>query len=139
MNNQIQQRSIKPARTQARIISFPGVVQQAVPVSKACYFKIALPLENGIRFLDHREISYCEAQGNYTNIVLENGDTILISKTLKWLESRLPRQEFFRSHGSYIVALSNISFLGRTSAKLDNGLEVSVSRRKRDALLQRLQ
>ena len=140
MNSQMFQRSAtNRVRGQATIISLPRAASQMAAGNKGCYYKIALPLENGIRFLDPREIAYCEAQGNYTNIVLFNGDTILISKTLKWLESRLSEHEFFRSHGSYIVALNSITFLGKASVRLENGFEVAVSRRKRDALLEKLQ
>jgi len=140
MNSQMFQRPVPGiSHGQARIISLPGVANQMTASNKRCYYKIALPLENGIRFLDPREIAYCEAQGNYTNIILFNSDSILISKTLKWLEARLSEQEFFRSHGSYIVRLNSITFLGKTSVQLENGFEVAVSRRKRDALLERLQ
>lgn len=122
----------------ARIIAHPNASLKSPQVSKACYYKVALPLENGMRFLDPREIAYCEAKGNYTNIVLHNGDQVLISKTLKWIEGRLPEQEFYRSHGSFIVAVNYVSFVGRDFVRLDNGVEVAVSRRKRESLLKML-
>jgi two-component system LytT family response regulator len=137
MNNTLYE-DLPLERRTARIIALPGVGTGSKVGEKACCYKVALPLENGIRFLDPRQIAYCEANGNYTNIVLHNGDMILISKTLKWMEFRLPSQVFYRSHGSFLVAVNSISFMGKDFVRLENGLEVSVSRRKRESLLQRL-
>jgi len=131
-------KQVLPQRGSARIIAHPNAVLNPKQVSKACYYKVALPLENGIRFLDPRQIAYCQASGNYTNIVLQNGDKVLISKTLKWIEGRLPEQEFYRSHGSFIVAVHSVSFVGRDFVRLENGVEVAVSRRKREPLLKTL-
>ncbi len=137
MNNQLHKQPSVSGGS-ARIITHPGAATRQQHVSKACYFKVALPLENGIRFLDPRQIAYCEARGSYTNIVLHNGDQVLISKTLKWIEGRLPEQDFYRSHGSFIVAVNCVSFVGRGFVRLENGVEVAVSRRKRELLLARL-
>ena len=45
--------------------------------------KIALPQQQEIRYVFVNEIVRCEADDNYTNFYLANGERILISKSLK--------------------------------------------------------
>lgn len=65
--------------------------------------KIAIPVSEGFEFLDVKEIIYCQSQNNYTYIYLENGEKILISKTLKSVEKTLDRFYFLRTHQSYLI------------------------------------
>ncbi len=65
--------------------------------------KIAIPISEGFEFLDVKEILYCQSQNNYTYIYLENGERVLISKTLKIVEKALERFYFLRPHQSYLV------------------------------------
>jgi two-component system LytT family response regulator len=65
--------------------------------------KIAVPVSDGFEFLDIKEILYCQSQNNYTYIYLENGDKVLISKTLKMVEKALERFYFLRTHQSFLI------------------------------------
>ena len=65
--------------------------------------KICLPDTNGTIFLLVKEIVRCESSRNYTYIFLENGNKILISKTLKEVENLLNDAGFFRVHHSYLI------------------------------------
>lgn len=65
--------------------------------------KIAVPVSEGFEFLDIKEILYCQSQNNYTYIYLENGEKVLISKTLKMVEKALERFYFLRTHQSYLI------------------------------------
>lgn len=65
--------------------------------------KIAVPVSEGFEFLDVKEILYCQSQNNYTYIYLENGEKVLISKTLKMVEKALERFYFIRTHQSYLI------------------------------------
>lgn len=72
--------------------------------------RLVLPIIDGLRLIDVSEILYCEANDNYTNVITKD-ENILISKTLKWIESQLPENTFFRIHKSVLVNLFYISFL----------------------------
>lgn len=93
--------------------------------------KIALPVSEGLLFVDTNEIVYLEADGAYTEVWLKNGSKIVVSKKLKFFEDVLENKaNFFRSHRSYIV---NINFIKRYSKSdnsllLDNGKSVVISR-----------
>lgn len=98
--------------------------------------KIALPVSEGLLFVNVAEIVYLEADGAYTEVWLSNGTRIVVSKKLKFFEDVLDsKPNFFRSHRSYIV---NINFIlkynkSENSLTLENGKVVIISRdRKSD-------
>jgi two-component system LytT family response regulator len=70
--------------------------------------KIALPINDGYAVIKISDIVYCEADGNYTNIFLLNGDRIVSSKILKLIEALLPIETFYRIHKSCVVNLNLI-------------------------------
>lgn len=45
--------------------------------------RIALSAADGLRFVKTEDILYCQAESNYTQVKLINGDRVLVSKTLK--------------------------------------------------------
>lgn len=93
--------------------------------------KIALPLAEGLLFVDVMEIVYLEADGAYTNVWLKDGSKILVSKKIKFFEEVLEgRQNFFRSHRSYMVNINFIKKYNRSenSLLLDNGKTIIISR-----------
>jgi two-component system LytT family response regulator len=93
--------------------------------------KIALPVSEGLLFVEVNDIVYLEAEGAYTNVWLNNSTKILVSKKIKFFEEIVEtRANFFRSHRSYIV---NINYLKKynkneSSLLLDNNKTVYISR-----------
>lgn len=65
--------------------------------------KIAVPITDGMEFIEVTKIIYCKSQNNYTFIHLENGKEVLISKTLKEVEKVLENFLFVRVHQSYLI------------------------------------
>lgn len=71
--------------------------------------KIAVPTSNGIKFLETQNILFLKAEGNYTEILMEDGTKLLICRTLKSCEETLSDETaFFRCHKSYLI---NFRFL----------------------------
>ena len=103
--------------------------------------KIALPLAEGLLFVDVIEIVYLEADGAYTNVWLKDGSKILVSKKIKFFEEVLEgRPNFFRSHRSFMV---NINFIKKYSRAdnallLDNGKTIIISRDRKVEFEQQL-
>jgi two-component system, LytTR family, response regulator len=102
--------------------------------------RIALPQSNGIRFVDSTDILYAKGDGAYTDIVLTTGETLLISRNLKYLETLVEGIEgLIRCHKSYLVNVAAISAYVRQDGgylKLTNGHSVSISPDKVEAVLQ---
>lgn len=65
--------------------------------------KIAVPVSDGLEFIEVNDIVYCQSQNNYTTIYLIQDENILISKTLKEVESALEKFFFVRTHQSYLI------------------------------------
>lgn len=71
--------------------------------------KIALPHHNGVIITDVNEILYCESDNNYTKFYLQNGDSILIAKTLRDVQETLGEGDpFFRVHRQYFINTNHI-------------------------------
>jgi len=67
--------------------------------------KILIKSNDEIHFLSPEKIIYCEADGAYTKIYLDenNGDYKLVTTHLKKIEEALPKNIFFRIHDALIV------------------------------------
>lgn len=65
--------------------------------------KIALPVADGIEFVEVNDIMYCVSQSNYTTFHLADGHKILLSKTIKDVEQLLTPFYFIRVHRSYLI------------------------------------
>jgi two-component system LytT family response regulator len=103
--------------------------------------KIALPQREGYEFVKVSAILYCQAEGAYTKVFLDNKKTMLISRTLGDIEELLPSDLFQRIHHSSLVNISYISQYLRTDGGyvvLGNGEKLAVSKSKKDSLMERL-
>ncbi|MFT6006348.1 MAG: DNA-binding LytR/AlgR family response regulator [Pseudoalteromonas tetraodonis] len=79
------------------------------------------------------DIAYCKGAGDYVELVLTTGSTVLHNDSLNDLEQNLP-STFLRVHRSFIVNTGLISLLHRKTSgtgeiELKNGQRVPVSRR----------
>lgn len=100
--------------------------------------KITIPLQNGFEVLHMKDILYCQADDNYTNIFLQEKKK-LVSKTLKYFEEALSGNGFARVHKSYLVNVNAVVEYRKGkggSVVLSNGKEIMVSPSKKKALLE---
>jgi two-component system, LytTR family, response regulator len=99
---------------------------------------IAVPTPEGLEFVLVNEILYAEADSNYSRIYLQNKEKILMSKTLKELETLLSNHPFVRIHQSYLVNLGHIKKYVKGEGGyviLNNGTTLQVSRANRIKLM----
>ena len=88
------------------------------------------------------EVVCCIADSNYTKIYLNDGSKVMVSKTLKDVETILYLPNFLRIHASYLI---NLNFIKRIlkgdgcTVELLNKLTLEVSRSRRDELMQRME
>jgi two-component system LytT family response regulator len=93
--------------------------------------KIALPMGDGLLFVEMKDIVLFEADGAYTNLYMNNGSKILVSKRLKFFEDILQnRTNFFRPHRSHLININYIKkyIKGDNQIVMDNLVELSLSR-----------
>jgi len=86
----------------------------------------------GTDFVQYDEINYCEAERNYTWIYKVNKEKLLISKNLKAIEDKLPREQFVRIHHGILVNVKQILRIDKKEdfVVLKNGQKVSGSTRR---------
>ena len=91
-------------------------------------------------FVRHSDILYVEASGSYSTFYLESGKRITVSKNLKRIEQMLRNPVFQRVHNSFLVRLVSVQSQNcrNGTLRLQNGKEVPIAVRKRDAVRQRL-
>lgn len=100
--------------------------------------RIILQCADSIYYATIKDIVRCQSDNNYTHIVLNNGENILVSKPLIEYEQMLPPFLFFRSHQSHIVNLSYISQIKKRTYQivLKNGDIIQLATRKKDQLIE---
>lgn len=103
---------------------------------------LTVPFRGSRRDVPAYRIVRLEADGNYTKLHFCDGTMLLMSLTLKRLESRLPPELFVRPHKSNIINLLYLDEI-RTDkcllVSLTNGDVVEVSRRKTTRFLKQIQ
>jgi two-component system LytT family response regulator len=104
--------------------------------------RIAVELRGQVRAVPVARIEYITASGPYAELHVD-GKTLAVRERMQTLEEKLDPRRFFRIHRSAIVRLDTIDvFLrhagGDYGVRLKNGVELSVSRNKREELEARL-
>ena len=112
------------------------IKRPSIPVSK-----IAMPTMEGLHLIPIDSIISCEAESNYSILLLKDKRKLVISHTLKETEEMLEEYAFLRVHNSSIVNLNEI----RTYVKgeggyliMSDGSIINVSRRRKESLLNKL-
>jgi two-component system, LytTR family, response regulator len=101
--------------------------------------KLAIGMADRIVFILVADIMYCEAQGNYTSVIMRDGYKHLASKTLADFEAQLVDNNFFRIHHSYLINLNRIKEFQRYDGGyviMENSAKLDVSQRKRKDFLE---
>jgi len=100
--------------------------------------KISLATNESIHIVNIEDIVFCEADRNYTTFHLLNGKELVISKSLREHEEMLPKQDFIRTHHSYLVNINHITRyekMGNFLVSID-GSKIPVSVRKKEVVFQ---
>ena len=101
--------------------------------------KIALPTRDGLVFIAIDQILQCESDSNYTTIHLASGETMLVTKTLKDIETLIDSDEFFRIHHSHLVNLNHVKRYVKGAGGyviLSNDSSVNVSRNRKEDFIE---
>jgi len=99
--------------------------------------RIGLPTGDRIEFIDVIKIIHCRGEGNYSHVYLEDGNHVLVAKTLIEFEELLHEHGFIRTHKSHLVNLKHVNayVMNGGVLRLSNGEKVAVSRRRKEQVL----
>ena len=95
---------------------------------------ISFHTQDVVRWSKIEDIIRFEAQGNYTIVYFSDGSKLMVAKTLKDYDERLPKTFFIRVHQSHLVNINYIKSFVKTEGgylKMKNDDLISVSVRKR--------
>ena len=99
---------------------------------------IAIPTHDGLEFILIKQIIRIESSSNYSKLVLQNGQHMLVTRQLKDFEELLQDYRFYRVHHSHLI---NLNFIARYvrgdggQITMRNGDVIDVSRRKKEVFL----
>lgn len=79
------------------------------------------------------DIDYIKADGNYIEIH-SKGNKKVLKETLKNMETKLPSEDFFQAHRSYLINVHRIESISGNSVKV-GATEIPIVKQKRDELL----
>jgi two-component system, LytTR family, response regulator len=65
--------------------------------------KLKIPTRNGFFIVNYKKIVYCKAEGNYTEIIMDDGSTVFTSINLGKLEDLLNSSDFVRVKRSVMI------------------------------------
>ena len=104
--------------------------------------RIALPVSDGLIYVDLRNIIRCEAEGSYTQIHFTNCSKITVCRTLSTYEDMLKGCGFVRIHHRHLINLSHVEKYQRGRGGvviMSDKKEVEVAQRRRDEFLEHLE
>ncbi|MCW3078464.1 MAG: DNA-binding response regulator [Bacteroidetes bacterium] len=103
--------------------------------------KITLPTGNAFEIVNIKDIIRCEADTSYTVFYLTDKRKLMVSAGLKHYEELLPEQDFIRVHHHHLINMNHVvRFLKEDGgyAVMSDGTKIEISRRKKEAFLERL-
>lgn len=101
--------------------------------------RIGIATDQGVEFVTADEIVFCEGVTGYTRIHLRGRPNILSSYRIGEYRSLLEPFGIYAVHKSYLVNMNFVrGIVGGKDLQLTDGRLVPISRRRKDAVLQRL-
>jgi two-component system, LytTR family, response regulator len=98
----------------------------------------AIPTHDGLEFIQIKQIIRVESSSNYSRLILQNGQQLLVTRQLKDFEELLQDYRFYRVHHSHLINLNYIAKYVRGDGgqiTMRNGDVIDVSRRKKEIFL----
>jgi len=96
-------------------------------------FNFTIPLTNGIKVVDYREIVYLTSDNSYCDVVLANGKKFIVTKGIGDFESLLSEKGFFRVHNKHLINTHHVDTIkleGLGSVQMNDGSDIPISRRR---------
>lgn len=106
--------------------------------SKDAFPNIAVPTMDGLEIVKAEEIIYIIGDSNYVHIHIKDKKSLMISKTIKYMEERLTGHNFFRIHNSYFVNINEVIKYNKGSGGsviMSDGKQLSVSKTRKNELM----
>ncbi|MFO8128978.1 MAG: LytTR family DNA-binding domain-containing protein [Bacteroidales bacterium] len=100
--------------------------------------KLVLKTTGNVHVVDLANVIRCQSDKNYTHFFTNDGEHIVVSKTLKEFDELLSEFDFFRVHQSHLINLDYIKRYDKSDGGflvMKDDTRVPVSFRKKDELM----
>ncbi|NNK81068.1 MAG: response regulator transcription factor [Flavobacteriales bacterium] len=100
--------------------------------------KLTISHASGIKVINIKDIVALKAEGNCSRLIFKDGSHYLDTRTLKYYQTVLEDQGFFRIHRSYLINLKELDELTRNEGNnvvMSNGTRFPVARSAMSGLL----
>ena len=117
-----------------------NVLKEAIAQPDVLPTRLSLHTSNRIFVVEVAAIVRLEGEDNYTTFYMQNGNKILVSKTLKHYERLLDVHGFMRVHQSHLVNfqyVTSLDYYEGYTLVLQNGDKIPVARRKKGEVVSR--
>lgn len=125
------QKAIKKIEEKKQVLRFQAL---KVNLKSEMMRKVALPVTDGLEFVNVDDIICIQADGSYSDVYLLDESKITISRRIKFFEGiLLENPNFYRPHRSYIVHLPYVKKYNKSesSVTMQNDTTVFISRDKK--------
>ena len=115
-----------------------GLLKQQLKNPQKLPDRIIIPSAEGYMVIPVQDISYCHANGNYTEFYLTDKSKVTSSYTMGQYEEILSEHNFFRIHRSFMINLAYIKLYRKTeggTVVMNDGQEIEVSRSNKEAFM----
>ena len=103
--------------------------------------EIMIPTSKGYEIVSIKSILYFIADGSYTSIVIEGGNTLMVSKNIKTYEDKLSPYSFLRIHKSFLINLKQIKLISKADGgfvEMKDGKILQISKSKKDLVFDKI-
>ncbi|TKC57602.1 LytTR family transcriptional regulator [Pedobacter hiemivivus] len=80
--------------------------------------KLIINSQDTLRFISIPSIKYCKSDNCYTSVFLDNGEELIVCKSLKKLSDEISSQQFIRVSQSFLVNKDHIKLIDKKNKQL---------------------
>lgn len=104
--------------------------------------RIALSTSDSVEFVKLEEIQFLRADGPYTEFYLDDGRTVIVSRSIGEYDMLEEHPHYLKTHRSFLINLNKVSSYKKEDGGyivMENGAETGLSRYKKDAFLEAME
>ncbi|MCH2045561.1 MAG: LytTR family DNA-binding domain-containing protein [Saprospiraceae bacterium] len=123
-------RSLQASNMEQRL----NLLKEQFETQSLDFRRIALPISDGLVFVDIDKIVVVKAEGAYSHVWLSDGTKLFVSKKLIFFERILERHPIFsRVHRSFLINYNYVKFYNKSQGliSMDNKIDIPVPKDKR--------
>lgn len=122
------------------VIKSSSILLENLAIENKQLKKMVLPMLDGFEVVVLKDIVWCEANDNLTELHLLDGSKRTVCRTLKFYENVLSDYDFIRIHKSHIININAVKLYRKGKGgeiTLNNGVSLKLSPTRKAAFLER--